>query len=288
MIGRYMVALVTPFTSQNTVDVVALKELVIRLLQDGADGFVVCGTTAEVATLSDEERDLILDTVIDVVQGRVAIWVGCGTNCTKKSLQLMKRVENKAIDGILLVVPYYNRPTQEGMFQHFSYLSEHTTKDIMIYNVPKRTGVNLENETFERLVEKCSNIVALKQSCDDFSLCLSEIVIKNKVRILCGEDGLLKECLAVGGYGIVSVSGHVCMRMIRYFVDQYQKGICLDAVDMRLKEIAHLLFMESSPSGVKYVLGKYGYIQDYVRLPMVSLKDETKNALNHYFDYPKG
>lgn len=284
MVGKCMVALVTPFTDRNTVDVVALKELVIRLMQDGADGFVVCGTTAEVCTLTNEERDLVIDTVIEAVNKRVAVWVGCGTNCTKQSMEYMRRVEDKAIDGIMLVVPYYNRPSQDGLYQHFYYLAHHTKHPIMLYNVPKRTGVNLENETIERLVCNCENIVALKQASNDFSILESKIILKKQFKVLSGEDGLLKECMEMGGYGIVSVLGHLEMEYIRQFVDNYQRGVVLESVDDLLKKKSSMVFTVSNPCGIKYLLSCKGYIQGKMRLPLVEVNGGAKVILDAYFD----
>lgn len=284
MIGKYMVALVTPFTSGNTVDVRALKELVIRLLQDGVDGFIVCGTTAEVCTLSMEERLLIVDTVIETVAGRAAVWVGCGTNCTRQSYLYMQSVEQKAIDGILLVVPYYNRPSQEGMYQHFYYLAHHTKHPIMLYNVPKRTGAILENETIERLIVNSENVVALKQACSDFSICHSNVVKEHDFKVLSGDDGLLLECLQSGGYGIVSVLGHIVNHKIKKIIDAYDGEVCLYEEDNELKKMSSVVFKESNPCGIKYLLAKKGWINTFVRLPLVEVSDATKVAIDMYFD----
>lgn len=285
MIGKDMVALITPFTNGNMVDVIALKELVIRLIQDGVDGFVVCGTTAEVNTLSQEERLLVLDTVIDAVNGRAAIWMGCGTNCTYQSYLNMKCVEDKKIDGIMLVVPYYNRPSQEGMYQHFSYLANHTKHPIMLYNVPKRTGSVLENATIERLIIDCKNIVALKQAYDDFSICGSSVVKESNFKVLCGDDGLMEECLRSGGYGIVSVLGHFANSLIKKIFNNFEHGEEIYTDDLKLKEISRYVFLESNPCGVKYVLAKKGWIHARVRLPLVEIQEETKVLLDEYFDY---
>lgn len=284
MIGKCMVALVTPFTSGNIVDVRALKELVIRLLQDGVDGFIVCGTTAEVCTLSMQERIVIVDTVIETVAKRAAIWVGCGTNCTKKSYEYMQSVEDKDIDGILLVVPYYNRPSQEGMYQHFYYLAHHTKHPIMLYNVPKRTGAILENETIERLIENCPNIVALKQAFSDYSICHSNVVKEHDFKVLSGDDGSLLECLQNGGYGIVSVLGHIVNHKIKKIIDAYDKDICLYEEDEELKKMSDVVFKESNPCGIKYILAKKGWMNAFVRLPLVEVSDATKVAIDMYFD----
>ena len=284
MIGKCMVALVTPFTSGNIVDVRALKELVIRLLQDGVDGFIVCGTTAEVCTLSMQERIVIVDTIIETVAGRAAIWVGCGTNCTKKSYEYMQSVEDKDIDGILLVVPYYNRPSQEGMYQHFYYLAHHTKHPIMLYNVPKRTGAILENETIERLIENCPNIVALKQAFSDLSICHSNVVKEHDFKVLSGDDGSLLECLQNGGYGIVSVLGHIVNHKIKKIIDAYDKDICLYEEDEELKKMSDVVFKESNPCGIKYILAKKGWMNAFVRLPLVEVSDSTKVAIDMYFD----
>ena len=277
-----MVALITPFTSRNTVDVEGLKALVIRLLQDGVDGFVVCGTTSEVCTLSNDERELIVDTVIDTVNGKCPIWVGCGTNCTIKSMEYMKMVEDKKIDGIMLVVPYYNRPSQEGMYQHFYYLATHTKHPIMLYNVPKRTGVNLENETMKRLVSACSNIVAIKQASSDFSIC--ELLKDSDVKVFCGDDGLLKECLDSGGYGIISVLGHLEIALIKKIVDDYNQGKNVDGLDHLLKKKCDIAFIESNPCGIKYLLNKKGWIDGRVRLPLSEVSYLSKKVLDAYFD----
>lgn len=279
-----MVALITPFTSRNTVDVEGIKALVLRLIQDGVDGFVVCGTTSEVCTLSNEERELIIDTVIETVNGRCAVWVGCGTNCTIQSMQNMRMVEDKNIDGIMLVVPYYNRPSQEGIFQHFYYLATHTKHPIMLYNVPKRTGVNLENETIERLVSACSNIVAIKQASSDFSICNSDVLKELGIKVFCGDDGLLKECLESGGYGVVSVLGHLEVELIQNIVNGYKQKKNVDDLDHQLKNKCNIAFIESNPCGIKYLLDKKGWIDKRVRLPLCEVSDLSKKVLDEYFD----
>lgn len=281
MIGRYMVALITPFTAYNTIDVIRLKQLVERLLQEGADGFVVLGTTAETPTLSYEERMLVVDTVIEAVDRRAAIWVGCGTNCTRESFQRMKQVEEKNIDGIMLVVPYYNRPTQQGMEQHFSYLAHHTRHDVMLYNVPKRTGATLEVQTMERLVQTCSNIVAIKQASADVSICESKGLKERKTHILCGEDGLIQEFLLAGSDGVVSVSGHLILPQIRQWMNEPWNT----ELYHHIQKTAELLFCESSPIPLKYVLSQRKEIEPYLRLPLVELSSENKKRLDVYFDY---
>ena len=282
MIGKYMVALITPFTNRNTVDIDSLKALVNKLLQQGADGFVVCGTTSEVCTLSDEERELVIDTVVDVCDGRCAIWVGCGTNCTIQSMKYIRMVEDKKIDGIMLVVPYYNRPSQEGLYQHFYYLSTHTRFPIMLYNVPKRTGVNLEIDTIEKLVSSCKNIVAIKQASSDFTIC--EILNKYGVKVLCGEDGLLKECLECGGYGIVSVVGHVDLPLIVSIISKFDLGNSIEDLDRILKFKSSMVFVEGNPSGIKYLLYKCGLIEGKLRLPLCEVSEYAKKILDAYFD----
>ncbi|MDD6467624.1 MAG: 4-hydroxy-tetrahydrodipicolinate synthase [Erysipelotrichaceae bacterium] len=285
MIGQYMVALITPFTAGNTVDIKSLKQLIERLLQQGADGFVVLGTTAETPTLSKEERLLIVDTVIETVNHRAAIWVGCGTNCTKESLIRMQMVEEKEIDGIMLVVPYYNRPTQMGMIQHFSYLAKHTKHPIMLYNVPKRTGTNLEVETMEYLVQQYPQIVAIKQASSDVSLCESHILKQHQIKILCGEDSQLLPFLQAGCDGIITVSGHIVLEEICQFMKEVQLGIVNEKRYQFLQEVAQLLFCETSPMGVKYVLSQRKEIEKYLRLPLCELQEENKRRLDVFFDY---
>lgn len=274
-----MVALITPFTKTNDVDYDALKVIIGRLMQEGVDGFIVCGTTAETPTLSVEERFSILSFVEQETKHQVAIWFGCGSNDTQTTIQLCKEAQNHDIDGVLLVTPYYNRPSQEGIYQHFYTIAHSIQTDIMLYNIPSRCCVELQASTIIRLLDSCDNIKALKQASRDME-CVR--IVKEQYPaflIYSGEDGFLDEGMDAGMDGIISVMGHCNLPLINAFLLGNRND---NQMRKRLNMEASLVFMEPSPSCIKYLLSKKGECRNHLRLPMTCICDHTKAILDEY------
>lgn len=276
---KIIVALITPFHKDKSIDETALRNLIRRLVKDGADGFVVCGTTAETPSLTKEEQHFLLEVVLDEVKHKptLEVWVGCGTNNTMTTLQSCQRLEKYPITGVLLCTPYYNKPTQEGIYEHFSYIAKHTTCQIMLYNVPSRCGVEISYDTYDRLFHDYDNIVACKQASSDL-----ETMQKLKQKFPCkqmygGEDALLDESLRIGMDGMISVMAHVNLCEMKQFIEEDRKDRSLCE---RLKQQANLIFYETSPACVKYILSKYQEIENELRLPLVRASQQAMNVID--------
>lgn len=272
-------ALITPFQQDGSIDFHALAQIISQQLQDGVDGFIVCGTTAEVPTLTKEEKIEILDFVIAQTKRRVPIWFGCGSNCTRNAIANCKEVEHKDIAGVLLVTPYYNRPSQEGIYTHFMEIAKHTSLHIMLYNIPSRTGCELEEETLLRLLEHTHNIVALKHASKRLDIVTHTLEKFPSFKIYSGEDGYFVEGFACGICGIVSVMSHIVLPTMKRFVEEG----CLDAhVQDVLYACAYHVFLEASPAPLKYIMSQQQRSLNTLRLPMVSVSDKTAHTLDEW------
>ena len=214
-----MTALITPFKEHDEIDFDALQFLIEDQIQNGSDGFIVCGTTAEVPTLTRLEKLQILDFVISQVDHRVPIWYGCGSNCTKNVVINCLDVEDRDIAGVLLVTPYYNRPTQRGLYEHFKQVANHTHHKIMLYNIPSRTGCELLSDTLLQLIKDCPNIISLKQASKDLELVKCVLKEYPSFKIYSGEDGFFVEAFEAGMCGVISVMSHLVLRQMKAFIN---------------------------------------------------------------------
>ena len=256
--------------------------LIERLLQEGADGFVVCGTTAETPTLMEEEKLEILRFVIEKVKHRCEIWMGCGSNCTASTCSMIRRLNSYDIDGYLLVVPYYNKPSQQGIYQHFAACAHVSEKPIMLYNIPSRCKVALAYETLYQLVHDFSNIVALKHANSDFSIVENIKRDVSSFLVYSGEDELLDESIDAGMDGIISVMAHDNLLEMKRFLEEGRKD---NVLRKRLKKEASIVFMEPSPACIKYILHKKGECENILRLPMTSITKSTKDVIDAYYKF---
>lgn len=279
--NKVMVALITPFDLHNKVDFKALGQIIKRLMDEGVDGFIVCGTTAETPTLTHNEKIAILRYVIEIVQHRVEIWYGCGTNDTNGTLQNCIEAEKEDIDGVLLVTPYYNRPSNEGIFAHYDKIAQNIHTKIMLYNIPQRTGVQLSYDIIRRLIEKHSNIVALKQA----SLELDTVrLLKQEFptfQIYSGEDAFFDEGFDAGMDGLISVMGHIGLPEIKAFI--VQNRIHHDQWKW-LKKLAELTFCDASPAPIKYMLSLRKECRNTVRLPLVSIQTDKQKLIQDFIN----
>lgn len=274
-----MVALITPFTWDDQIDYPALKKIIQRLLSEGVDGFIVCGTTAETPTLTQEERFAILTFVVEVTQHAVEIWFGCGRNCTKDTIALCKEAQTYDIDGVLLTAPYYNRPSQEGIYQHFYTIAHAIDTKIMLYNIPSRCAVEIHCDTMLRLLQHCDNIVGLKQASRDVSCVQLLKGYQPNFKIYSGEDGFLDESLDAGMDGLISVMGHCNLALLKQFLKNNRMD---NVLRKRLNKEAAFMFLEPSPACVKYVLSKRHECENRLRLPMCPISKATQEVLNNY------
>lgn len=272
------VALVTPFTIEGEVDYKALKRLVEYLIQNGADFLCILATTGETPCLSSDEKNKIKQLVIDVNRGRVPILIGCGGNNTRAVVEELKTTDWTGIDGILSVCPYYNKPSQEGLYQHFKAIAEASPLPVVLYNVPGRTGINMKSETTVRLANDCENIVAIKEASG--SLEQVDEIIKNKPErfdVISGDDALTFSMVASGAAGSISVIGNALPREVSRMIRLEFKGEYEVArtIHHRFTELYSLLFVDGNPAGVKALLHEMGFIENVLRLPLVPTRITT-------------
>ncbi len=274
-----MTALVTPLKGDK-VDRPALERLIDRQLEAGVAGLVPCGTTGEAATLSSDERDEVVTCCVERVQGRIPILVGVGTNDTRTTVVNARRAEALGADGVLVVTPPYNKPTQEGLYRHFASVAEAVGIDVCLYNVPGRTGVSLHPDTVARLAE-LPNITGLKEASGDMKTA-SEILLRtSKVSLLSGDDFTVLPFMALGGKGAISVVANVVPASMRDLVDAAATGALERArsVHFRLYPLMRALFLESNPIPVKSALAMMGLIEEAFRLPLHPLSPGHRDTM---------
>lgn len=281
-----MVALVTPMLEDGLIDVDALRSLVEWHIQEGTQAIVVLGTTGEVPTIHYQERPLIMQQVIEQVHGRVPVIAGTGTNSTEMTIQLTKEAMECGVDACLLVTPYYNKPTQEGLYQHFKAVSTAVPIPQILYNVPSRTGCDLKPATLARLVS-CSNIVGLKEATGDMAR-LHEIkaVVDSDIDLYSGDDASCLDFMLGGGRGVISVTANVVPKQMRALCDAALMGHREQATALNnpLMGLHKNLFVESNPIPVKWALHRMGKISKGIRLPLTPLSAEYHALLDHSLD----
>jgi 4-hydroxy-tetrahydrodipicolinate synthase len=272
------VALVTPFKEDDSIDFDALGQLIEYQIKNGTDYLVVCGTTAETATLSEQESIEITRFVVTKVAGRVPVVLGIGGNNTKLVVEKINNTDLTGIDAILSVTPYYNKPSQEGLYQHYAAIAKASKLPIILYNVPGRTGVNMSAATTLRLANEFKNIVATKEASGNFSQ-IDEI-IKNKpanFMVISGDDGITFPLMTLGAVGVISVIGNAFPREFGRMVRLAQKGDYESArkIHYQFTELIELLFVDGNPAGVKSMLSVMGLINNKLRLPLVPTTIKT-------------
>lgn len=277
------IALVTPFTQKGEVDFEAIERLVDYQLNNGADFLCILATTGETPCLTAEEKTLIRQHIVRQVAGRMPILMGCGGNNTAAVVEELRTGDFAGVDGILSVCPFYNKPSQEGLFQHFKAIAQATSLPVVLYNVPGRTGINMKAETTCRLARTCDNIVAIKEASG--SLEQVDEIIKNKpenFEILSGDDALTYPMVACGAVGAISVIGNALpkefSRMIRLeFNNEYAAA---RKIHHRFTDLYSLLFIDGNPAGVKALLHEMGFIENVLRLPLVPTRVATLQKMS--------
>lgn len=272
------VALITPFKDDESVDYEALARLVDYQLQNGTDYLVVLGTTAETPTLTEEEKKRIIHSVVTKVNGRIPIVLGVGGNCTRTIVDKLKQDDFDGIDAILSVVPYYNKPSQEGIYQHYKAIAEATTLPVVLYNVPGRTGVNMTAETTLRIARDFKNVIAVKEASGNITQ--MDDIIKNKPKnfnVISGDDGITFPLITLGAIGVISVIGNVFPREFSRMVRLTLAGDYESArtIHHRFTELFNLLFVDGNPAGVKSMLHAMGFIENKLRLPLIPTRITT-------------
>ena len=277
------IALITPFCEDGSVDYPTLAKLVEYQLKNGADFFCILATTGETPCLSAEEKKQIKDTIVSTVHGRVPILMGCGGNNTAAVVDELKNGDFSGIDGVLSVCPYYNKPSQEGLYQHFKAIAAATKLPVVLYNVPGRTGVNLTAATTVRLAKDCKNIVAIKEASGNLEQV--DEISKNKPAsfdVISGDDALTFPMISCGAVGVISVIGNALPREFSKMIRLEFKGEYDGArkIHHRFTDLFSLLFVDGNPAGVKCVLSEMGMIKNVLRLPLVPTRITTMQRIS--------
>ena len=277
------IALITPFNEDGSVDYPTLSKLVEYQLKNGADFLCILATTGETPCRTADEKKQIKDTIVSTVHGRVPILMGCGGNNTAAIVEELKTGDFSGIDGVLSICPYYNKPSQEGLYQHFKAISAATKLPIVLYNVPGRTGVNMTAATTVRLARDCKNIVAIKEASGNLEQV--DEIIKNKPSsfdVISGDDALTFPMISCGAVGVISVIGNALpkefSKMIRLeFKGEYEAA---RKIHHRFTDLFSLLFVDGNPAGVKCVLSEMGMIKNILRLPLVPTRITTMQRIS--------
>ena len=269
------IALITPFKEDGSVDYEALIRLLDYQLNNGADFFCILATTGETPTLTPAEKLKIKDTIVDYVQGRVPILMGCGGFNTAAVVAELQSGDFRGVDGILSVCPYYNKPSQEGLYQHFKAIAAATSLPVVLYNVPGRTGINMTAETTVRLARDCQNIVAIKEASGKLEQV--DEIIKNKPKdfdVLSGDDALTFPMVSCGAVGVISVIGNALPKEFSKMIRLQMRGEYDPArkIHHRFTDLFSLLFVDGNPAGVKAMLSEMGFIKNVLRLPLVPMR----------------
>lgn len=272
------IALVTPFCDDGSVDYAALTRIIDYQIANGADFFCILATTGEIPTLTEEEKSSIRRHVINAVAGRTPILIGCGGNNTAAVCEELRTADFTGIDGVLSICPYYNKPTQEGLYRHFCAISDASPLPIVLYNVPGRTGVNLTADTTLRLAADCDNIVAIKEASGNMTQILDILHRKPAdFDVFSGDDALTLDMMKAGAVGVISVIGNALTERFATLVHLAQQGRYDEAmeIDRTLTDLYRLLFVDGNPSGVKEVMSQMGLLRNVLRLPLVPVTAKT-------------
>lgn len=282
--GRLLTAMVTPFNADGSINYEAGADFADWLLANGSDGLVVEGSTGEAATMDMDEKIKFMQNIVARVNGRAKIVAGAGTNCTASTIDLVKKMEACGVDGVLVVGPYYNKPTQKGYYQHFAAVAKATKLPIIVYNVPGRTGGNIAPETVARLAADFSNIVAIKEAAGNVAQ-TAELyrVLPEDFSIYSGDDGLILPFLSVGACGLISVLANVNGNILQQLMQAYSEGRVKDAADLNkvMVPLAKAMFIESNPIPIKAAVTKVTGIEAGApRLPLTPISAAAEAKLD--------
>ncbi len=276
-------ALITPFTSTGAVDIGAFKRLVEFQIESGIDGLVPCGTTGESSTLTHDEHDRVIALTVEYAAGRVPVIAGTGSNATAEAIQLSQHAEQSGVDAVLLVNPYYVKPTQKGLYLHFRAVAESVSIPCIVYNIEGRTGVNLENETLLRLMNEYPNIVGVKEASGSLEQMKKLIGLRREqFVVLCGDDNMTVDLIEAGGNGVVSVAANLIPRQMKEMVHSALNGNLDRAreVEAQLMPFFKACFIETNPIPIKTAMAMKKWCKEEFRLPMCPLsRDEHYTAI---------
>ena len=275
-------AIVTPFTEKCDLDEPCLRNLVDFQLKNKIDGIVACGTTGEGPTLTEKEHEKIFEIIIENSNSKTKVIASTGTNCTAKSIELTKKAKDLGADASLLLCPYYNKPTQEGMYRHFCEIANAVDIPIIIYNIAGRTCVNLETQTLARLAKEHSNIVGVKEASGNMAQMMDVIsLLPKEFDVLSGDDNLTLPLMALGGKGVISVASNIIPKEMHDMTDYALKGNFKDALNLHYKFLPMFkgIFLETNPIPIKAALAMKGMVKEVYRLPMCGMKEDNREKL---------
>ncbi|MBI2657387.1 4-hydroxy-tetrahydrodipicolinate synthase [Candidatus Woesearchaeota archaeon] len=275
-------AIVTPFTEKGDVDVLALKKLVEFQVKNSIDGIVPCGTTGESPTLDYDEHDKVIEIVIDAANGKVPVIAGTGSNSAREAIEMTRHAADAGADASLQVCPYYNKPTQEGLYRHFSAIAKSVDLPIIIYNIQGRTAVNLETSTLARLAREHSNIIGVKEASGNISQMMDVInELPKNFDVLSGDDNMTLPLMALGGKGVISVASNIVPKEIHDMAQHALNGDFEKAkhIHFKLLPLFKGIFIETNPIPIKAALAMKGMIKEIYRLPMCGMKAENREKL---------
>ena len=276
------VALVTPFKSDGSIDYQTLRKLIDFQVNNNTDAIIITGTTGESATLSYIEHLSVIEECINYTNGRIPVIAGTGSNCTKSAINMAKEAENLGADGLLIVTPYYNKTTQNGLISHYSKISEKVSIPIILYNVPSRTGLNIEPKTVKELVEKNKNIKGIKEASGNINNVLEiKELLGDKINIYSGNDDQIVPILSLGGVGVISVIANILPQETHNLVMNYLNGnIELSKKEqIKMLKLVKALFKETNPIPIKKALEKMNMINGYLREPLIELEEKHEKIL---------
>lgn len=292
MIEGVITALVTPFKN-GEVDKKGFEKLIEFQIREGADGILIAGTTGESATLSLEERKFLFKRAKEIAGDKIKIIAGCGTNDTRKTIEIVKTAEKSGIDTFLLVCPYYNKPTQEGLYRHFAEVAKNTDGKIILYNVPGRTSSNLEPKTVERLCNDFDNIAGVKEASKNLDQMMELYsLVGNKISLLSGDDTWTFPLLTLGYRGVISVFSNLLIKPFKEMIEYVKKGEIKRSAEIHYEYLPLMkaLFIETNPVPVKTAMEILGWISSEVRLPLAPMKEENRKKLGEIlknYNFPK-
>jgi 4-hydroxy-tetrahydrodipicolinate synthase len=275
-------ALISPMT-ENGIDVAAYEKLIEWQIAQGVHGIVPCGTTGESPTLTHDEHKKLIEVAVKVANGRVHVMAGTGSNSTAETLELTAHAKKVGADSALLVSPYYNKPNQIGLYEHFKHVADKVDIPIILYNIPPRSIIDIHDDTIIRLSDNCENIIGVKDATGDLTrVAKLRNKIDNRLALLSGDDMTAIAFNIMGGNGCISVASNVAPKLCAELQNHCQRGDYLAAqeIHLRLVDLSEILFSEVSPAPVKYAMQRLGFCRDIIRLPMVEVQDLTKERID--------
>jgi len=280
LLGVYT-ALITPFTKEGAFDENAFRDLIEFQIKSGINGLVPCGTTGESPTLSHEEHDRVIQLTVETAAGRVPVIAGTGSNATSEAIQLSQHAEKSGVDAVLLVNPYYNKPTQKGLYLHFKAIADSISIPCVLYNIQGRSGVNLETETLARLAAECSNITTVKEASGNLQQ-MKDVIAStdSNFHVVSGDDNMTLSLIEAGGKGVISVASNLIPDKMVSMVNLALEGKFAEArvKESLLADFFKTMFIETNPIPIKTAMAMRGWCEEVFRLPMCSLSSEGKRA----------